>query len=139
MAAPTPLPRPPFPLREGERLLAQSPGASFHWLGATGGVLWLTSERVVFWPVVPILFWIALPLGLGLWAMNRPRRREIELSRLTAVERTSFGRNPNVMVLVTGDLSRDLKVFVETLDAFAAALAAARRAARAALPDPSTP
>lgn len=140
MAEPKPLPQPPFPLREGERPLARHHAAALHRLGATPGKLWLTSERVVFWPQVPILFWIVLPLGIGLWLVNRPQRRDIPLAKVTAAERTTFGRNRNVLVLVTSDMSRDLKVVVDGFDAFFAALATARgRALPGASPSPSSP
>jgi len=120
--------RPPFPLREAERFIAQSPAASIHRLGVTPGRLWLTSERVVFWPVVPLPFWILLPFGLALYGVNRLQRRELALSQLGTAERSSFGRNRNVLVLGTRDLTRDLKVVVDDFDAFAAALSAQRAA-----------
>jgi hypothetical protein len=56
--------------------------------------------------------------------MNRPHRRELALSQIGSRERTSFGRNRNVLVLGTRDLSRDLKVVIDDFDAFIAALAA---------------
>lgn len=117
-------PQAPFPLRDGEQHVAQSPGAVIHRLGVTTGRLWLTSERVVFQPVVPLAFWIVPLFGLVLLAMNRPHRRELALSQIGSCERTSFGRNRNVLVLGTRDLSRDLKVVVDDFDAFTAALAA---------------
>jgi hypothetical protein len=117
-------PKLPFPLRDGERVVTQSPGAVIHKLGVTTGRLWLTSERVAFQPVVPLAFWIVPLFGLVLHVMNRPHRRELELSKIAAHERTTFGRNRNVLLLVTGDLSRDLKVVIDDYDAFAAALAA---------------
>jgi len=119
-------PKPPFPLREGERYLAHSPAASIHRFGVTTGRIWLTSERVVFWPVVPILFWVIPVFGLALYAMNRPQRREVALSQLGSAERTSFGRNRNVLLLGTRDLSRDLKVVIDDFDVFTAALSAQR-------------
>jgi hypothetical protein len=119
-------PKPPFPLREEERFVAQSPAASIHRLGVTTGRLWLTSERVVFWPIVPLVFWLIPVFGLVLHAMNRPHRRYLALSMLGSAERTSFGRNRNVLLLGTRDLSRDLKVVVDDFDAFTAALAAQR-------------
>ena len=118
--------KPPFPLREGEQLVAQSPAASIHRLGATMGRVWLTSERVVFWPTVPVAFWIVPPLGLMLHLINRPQRRELPLTALGTAERTTFGRNRNVLLLGTRDLSRDLKIVVDDFDAFTAALSAAR-------------
>ena len=126
MAAPK-LRKPPFPLREGETLVAHSHAASIHKLGATPGRIWLTSERVVFWPTVPVAFWVVAPLGLMLWAVNRPQRREIPLAQLASAERAKFGRNPNVLLLATRDLSRDLKVVLDDYDAFTAALAAQRK------------
>ena len=139
MADPKPLPRPPFPLREGERPLARSHAAAIHRLGATAGKLWLTSERVVFWPTVPILFWIVLPLGLGLWVVNRPQRRDIPLARLASAERTTFGRNRNVLLLVTDDLSRDLRIVLDNFDTFFAALTAARGRSLPGAASPSSP
>jgi hypothetical protein len=121
---PSKQPSPPFPLREGERHVAYSPAASIHRLGVTTGRLWLTSERVVFQPVVPLAFWILPVFGVVLHLMNLPRRRQLELAQIGTRERTSFGRNRNVLVLGTRDLSRDLKVVVDDFDAFAAALAA---------------
>jgi hypothetical protein len=121
-------PRPPFPLREQEQLLAQSPAAAIHRMGVTTGRIWLTTERLVFWPVVPVLLWAIPPLGLGLYALGRLQRRELPLSQLGSAERTSFGRNRNVLLLGTRDLSRDLKVVVDDFDAFAAALSARRAA-----------
>jgi hypothetical protein len=115
--------KPPFPLREQERHVAQSPAASIHRLGVTTGRLWLTSERLVFWPIVPLAFWIVPVFGLALYAMNRPHRRDLALSQLGSAERTSFGRNRNVLLLGTRDLSRDLKLIVDDFDAFTAALA----------------
>jgi hypothetical protein len=117
-------PQAPFQLRDGEQHVAQSPAARIHWLGVTTGRLWLTSERVVFQPVVPLAFWIVPLLGLALLVMNRPHRRELALSQIGSRERTSFGRNRNVLVLGTRDLSRDLKVVIDDFDAFIAALAA---------------
>ena len=127
MADPKPLPKPPFPLREGEQLVARSPAAALHRIGATPGKLWLTSERVVFWPTVPVAFWVVAPLGLMLWAVNRPQRRDIPLAQIASAERTKFGRNPNILLLATRDLSRDLKVVLDDIDAFTAALAAQRK------------
>ena len=138
MADPKSLPTPPFPLRPGERVVARSHAAALHKLGATAGRLWLTSERVVFWPQVPLAFWLLPPLGLALWVMNRPQRRHLAFAQLANVERTSFGRNPNVLLLVTPDMSRDLKVVVDDFDAFTAALAAERARALAAGPSPSS-
>jgi hypothetical protein len=117
-------PKPPFELREGEQLVTQSPAAVVHKLGVTTGRLWLTSQRVVFHPAVPLAFWIIPVFGLALYAINRPQRRELELSQIGARERTKFGRNPNVLVLATRDLSRDLKVVIDDFDAFHAALGA---------------
>ena len=119
-------PKVPFELREGEAVVTQSPGAVIHRLGVTTGRLWLTSERVVFHPVVPIAFWVVPLLGLVLYVMNRPHRRQLELSQIGSRDRTAFGRNPNVLVLETSDLSRDLKVVVDDFDAFNAALSAQR-------------
>jgi hypothetical protein len=119
-------PRPPFALREGEQHVAHSPAAVVHRLGVTTGRLWLTSQRVVFQPVVPLAFWIVPLFGLVLYLMNRPHRRQIELAQIGSAERTSFGRNRNVLVLGTRDLSRDLKVIVDDFDAFTAALSARR-------------
>lgn len=116
-------PTPPFQLRDGEQHAAHSPAAVIHRLGVTTGRLWLTSERVVFQPVVPLAFWIVPVFGLALYLMNRPHRRELPLSQIGSRERTSFGRNKNVLVLGTRDLSRDLKVIVDDFDAFTAALA----------------
>jgi hypothetical protein len=118
--------KPPFPLRAQEELVAHSPAASIHRLGVTTGRLWLTSERVVFWPVVPVLLWIIPPLGLGLYALGRLQRRELAISQLGSAERTSFGRNRNVLLLGSRDLSRDLKVVIDDFDAFTAALSAQR-------------
>jgi hypothetical protein len=137
MAAPKPR-KPPFPLREGETLVAHSHAASIHKLGATPGRIWLTSERVVFWPTVPIVFWAALPLGLMMYLVNRPQRRELAIAALGTAERTTFGRNRNVLLLGKRDLSRDLKVVVDDFDAFSEALFARRRQVAAASPDPSS-
>jgi hypothetical protein len=119
-------PKAPFELRENERHVAHSPAAVIHRFGVTTGRIWLTSERVVFQPVVPIAFWVIPIFGLALHLMNRPHRRELPLSQIGSGERTSFGRNRNVLVLGTRDLSRDLKVVVDDFDAFTAALAAQR-------------
>jgi hypothetical protein len=116
-------PSPPFQLHEGEQHVAHSPAAVIHRLGVTTGRLWLTSERVVFQPVVPLAFWIVPVFGLALYLMNRPHRRELPLSLIGSRDRTSFGRNRNVLVLGTRDLSRDLKIVVDDFDAFTAALA----------------
>lgn len=131
--------KPPFPLREGEQLVAQTPAAAIHKLGATAGRLWLTSERVVFWPTVPVAFWIVPLLGLMLHLINRPQRRELALGALGSAERTSFGRNPNVLLLGTRDLSRDLKVVIDDFDAFAEALSTQRRLAAASSPSSPSP
>jgi hypothetical protein len=133
-AGSTPLPKPPFPLGEGEQLVAQSPAAVVHRLGVTTGRLWLTSERVVFRPVVPLVFWLVPVFGLVLYVMNRVHRRELALSQIASRERTSFGRNRNVLLLGTNDLTRDLKVIVDDFDAFAAAIAAQRTLAAPASP-----
>ncbi len=122
-------PKAPFPLREGERHVTHSPGAVIHRLGVTTGRLWLTSERVAFQPVVPLAFWIVPLFGLVLYALNRPHRRELELSQIASADRTAFGRNRNVLVLGTRDLSRDLRVVVDDFDAFTDALAAQRKRA----------
>jgi hypothetical protein len=126
MARPAKQPKAPFELRDGERHVAHSPAAAVHKLGVTTGRLWLTSERVVFQPVVPLAFWIVPLLGLVLYVMNRPHRRQIELSQIASHARTSFGRNHNVLVLATRDLSRDLRVIVDDFDAFTVALGAQR-------------
>jgi hypothetical protein len=125
MAAGKP-PKLPFPLREGERYVAHSHAATIHRLGATTGRLWLTTERVVFQPAVPIAFWLVPLLGLALYLVNRPQRRELAIAQIGTAERTSFGRNPNVLLLATRDLSRDLKVVIDDFDAFTAALSAER-------------
>jgi hypothetical protein len=127
-------PKPPFPLHEGERHVAQSPAAKIHRLGVTTGRIWLTSERVVFRPAVPLAFWIVPLFGLVLYLINRPHRRELPLPRLATAERSSFGRNRNVLILGTRDLSSDLKLVVDDFDAFTAALSAQR-----ALAAPSEP
>jgi hypothetical protein len=127
--AETKQPKAPFELREGEQHVAHSAGAVIHRLGVTTGRLWLTSERVVFQPVVPLAFWIVPLFGLVLYAMNRPHRRELTLDQIGSAERTSFGRNRNVLVLGTRDLSRDLRVVVDDFDAFTDALAAQRKRA----------
>ncbi|HWU88048.1 MAG TPA: hypothetical protein VN253_12265 [Kofleriaceae bacterium] len=116
--------KPPFQLRADERHAAHSPAAKLHRFGVTTGRLWLTSERVVFQPVVPLPFWLIPPLGAVMYLLNRPQRRELALSEIGARGRTSFGRNRNVLVLGTRDLSPDLKVVVDDFDAFTAALAA---------------
>ena len=136
----TPKPRkPPFPLRAGEELVAHSSAAALHKLGATLGRIWLTSERVVFWPTVPILFWVIPPLGLMLYLVNLPQRRELAIGALGTAERTTFGRNRNVLVLGTRDLSRDLKVIVDDFDAFTESLSARRRLIAPPSPSPSSP
>lgn len=136
MAAGKP-PKLPFPLREGERYVAHSHAATIHRLGATSGRIWLTTERVVFQPTVPLAFWLVPLLGLALYLVNRPQRRELTISQIGTAERTSFGRNRNVLLLATRDLSRDLKVVIGDFDAFTAALSAER--ARSLLPDASSP
>jgi len=136
VAAGTP-PKLPFPLREGERYVAHSHAATIHRLGATTGRLWLTTERVVFQPRVPVFFWLIPPFALALYLVNLPQRRELALAQLASAERTSFGRNPNVLLLGTRDLSRDLKVVIDDFDAFTAELTAER--ARSLLPDASSP
>ena len=66
-------------------------------------------------------------LGAAMYLMNLPHRRDLPLADIGRRERTSFGRNPNVLILGTRDLAtRDLKVVVDDFDAFAAALAAQR-------------
>jgi hypothetical protein len=97
-----------------------------HRLGVTTGRLWLTSERVAFQPIVPLAFWIIPLFGLVLYLMNRPHRRELALAQVATAERTTFGRNRNVLVLGTRDLTRDLKVVVDDFDSFTAALSKAR-------------
>lgn len=127
--APRPGKPPPFPLREGEQHVAQSPAAMVHRLGVTTGRLWLTSERVAFRPAVPLAFWVIPVFGLALWLLNRPHRRELPLSQIAATDRTSFGRNPNVLVIGTNDLSRDLKIVIDDFDAFTTELTRARKSA----------
>jgi hypothetical protein len=117
-----PAPKLPFPLRDGERYIAHSQAAKLHKLGATAGRLYLTSERVVFHPVVPWPLWILPLLGAVLYLMNRPQRRELLLSEIGSRERSSFGRNQNVLILATRDMTPDLKVVVDKFDAFTAAL-----------------
>lgn len=116
--------KPPFPLRESEQHVAHSPAAKVHRFGLTTGRLWLTSERVYFQPVVPWAFWIVPLLGAVMYIMNRPHRRDLPLSDIGSRSRTSFGRNRNVLILATRDLSPDLKVVVDDFDVFTSALAA---------------
>jgi hypothetical protein len=115
---------PPFPLRDAEQVIAVSPAAKIHRFGLTTGRLWLTSERVVFRPVVPWAFWIVPILGLVYYLLNKPQRRELALSEIASRDRTTFGRNRNVLVLATRDLSPDLKVVVDDFDGFVAAISA---------------
>lgn len=123
MAEPTP-PKLPFPLRDGERYITHSTAAKLHKLGATAGRLYLTSERVVFHPVIPWPLWIIPIFGAAMYLLNRPQRRELALSEIGARERSSFGRNQNVLILGTRDMTPDLKVVVDKFAAFASALAA---------------
>jgi hypothetical protein len=130
-ARPPPPPKKlPFELREGERYVAHSPAASIHRLGASMGRIWLTSQRVLFRPVVPLGFWLIPPFALALLLVNRWQRRELPLTQIGTAERTTFGRNRNVLLLGTTDLTRDLKVVVDDFDAFTAALSAQRAKAR---------
>jgi len=131
MASSPPAARPPpkklpFELREGEGYVAHSPAASIHRLGASMGQIWLTTQRVVFRPVVPFAFWVIPPFALALLLVNRLQRRELPLAKIGTAERTSFGRNRNVLLLGTTDLTRDLKVVIDDFDAFTAALSAQR-------------
>lgn len=118
-------PKPPFELREGEQHVSCTHGAVLHRLGATPGRLWLTSQRVVFQPLVPWALWIIPPLGAAMYLLNRTYRRELALADIARRERASFGRNPNVMILGTRELAaKDLKVVVDDFDRFARTLSA---------------
>ncbi len=115
-------PTPPFELHAGEQHVRVTPAGSLRGLSLTTGRVWLTSERLVFQPVVLWVFWLAPLVGLMLWLMNKSHRREVPLASIKALGRTAFGRNKNVLVLGTGDA--EFKLIVDDFDPFAAALRA---------------
>jgi len=115
-------PKPPFELHPGEQHVRVTPAGSLRGISLTTGRVWLTSERIVFQPVVLWVFWLAPLVGLLLWLMNKSHRREVPLASIKALGRTAFGRNKNVLVLGTG--GAEIKLIVDDFDPFAAALRA---------------
>jgi len=115
-------PTPPFELHAGEKHVRVTPAGSLRGISLTTGRVWLTTERIVFQPVVLWVFWLAPLVGLLMWLMNKSHRREVPLAAVKALGRTTFGRNKNVLVLGTGDA--ETKLIVDDFDPFAAALRA---------------
>jgi hypothetical protein len=118
MATPTP----PFVLAPSEQQVLWKPAGSLKGISLTTGRVWLTSERVVFQPVVLWVFWLAPLVGLLMWLMNKGHRLELPLAQITSHKRITFGRNPNVLVL--GTSTGDHKLIVDDFAPFASALAA---------------
>jgi len=115
-------PTPPFALRPAEQHVFVTPAGSLRSLSLTTGRVWLTTERLVFQPVVLWVFWLAPLVGLILWLMNKGHRVEIPLASITSHQRTKFGRNPNVLVL--GAAGAEYRLIVDDFVPFANALTA---------------
>jgi hypothetical protein len=94
-------PRAPFVLQPSEQHVAWRPAGSLRGFGMTTGRIWLTTQRLVFQPVVLWVFWLAPLVGLILFLVNRAHRVELPLATIAAHGRSKFGRNPNVLVLRT--------------------------------------
>ena len=114
-------PKRPFELESGEQLVLFRPAGSVRGIGLTGGRLWLTDRRLYFQPVVFWAFWIAPLVGLMMWALARPHRRDIPLSDIERHARLKFGRNPNMLRLGTKS-GIDLNYIVDDYEPFSAAL-----------------
>ena len=130
-------PTPPFVLHPSEQHVLVTPAGSLRNLSLTTGRVWLTTERLVFQPVVLWVFWLAPLVGLILWLMNKGHRLELPLAAITSYKRTKFGRNPNVAVL--GTAGTEYKLIVDDFAPFANALTAqpALSAKQLAAQDPS--
>lgn len=114
-------PKLPFELASGERLVLFRPAGSVRGIGLTSGRLWLTDRRMYFQPVVFWAFWIAPLVGLMMWALARPHRRDIPLGDIEKHARVKFGRNPNMLRLGTR-AGVDLNYIVDDFEPFATAL-----------------
>jgi hypothetical protein len=103
-----------------EKVIRVTPAGSLRGISMTTGRVWLTSDRLVFQPVVLWVFWLAPLVGLIMWLANKAHRREWPLSMITSLQRTKFGRNPNVLVI--GAAGGEAKLIVDDFDPFTAAL-----------------
>ncbi|MDB4960031.1 MAG: hypothetical protein JWP01_30 [Myxococcales bacterium] len=115
-------PQPPFALAPSENHVLWKPAGSLKGISLTTGRVWLTTDRVVFQPVVLWVFWLAPLVGLIMWLMNKAHRLDLPLSQITSNKRITFGRNPNVLVL--GTATGEHKLIVDDFAPFAAALIA---------------
>ena len=107
---------PPFELAPNETLLHAMPASLIRGIVITSGRVWLTDQRIVFHPVVPWPFWLMPLVGLVLWLMNKGSAFVLPLVDITSRERTSFGRNQNVLRLATR--AGETKLLVEPFDDF---------------------
>jgi hypothetical protein len=115
-------PKAPFALGPSEQHVLWKPAGSLGGISLTTGRVWLTTERVIFQPVVLWVFWLAPLVGLLMWLMNKGHRLELPLAQITSQKRITFGRNPNVIVL--GTSTGEHKLIVDDFAPFAAALTA---------------
>ncbi|MBS1119562.1 MAG: hypothetical protein H6Q90_1790 [Deltaproteobacteria bacterium] len=115
-------PKAPFALAPSEQHVIMRPSGSLRGISITSGRLWLTSERLVFQPVVFWVFWLAPLVGLLLWLLARPHRLELPLRAITSHNRDTFGRNPNLLRLRT-DGGVEHKFVIDDFTPFATALA----------------
>ena len=116
-------PTPPFTPGPSEQQVLWKPAGSLRGLSLTTGRAWLTSERLVFQPVLLWVFWLAPLVGLILWLMNKGHRLEVPLASITSHARAKFGRNPNVLVLTTST-GGEHKLIIDDFAPFAEALTA---------------
>ncbi len=114
-------PKPPFAIESGEQHVIMRPAGSLRGLSITTGRLWLTSERLVFQPVVLWIFWIAPLVGLLLWMLAKSHRLELRLGEVHSHGRDTFGRNPNLLKLKTKS-GAEHKFVIDDFAPFATAL-----------------
>ena len=111
---------PPFELAPNETVVHTAPALELRGITATSGRIWLTSQQLVFQPIVPWWFWIAPLVGLVFWVMNKSHWIHLPLVEISSHERTTFGRNQNVLRLVTR--KGEHKLVIDALDDFMAKL-----------------
>lgn len=112
---------PPFDLAPSETVVHVTPAALLRGITATTGRIWLTNQQFVFHPAVPWVMWIVPLVGLVMWAMNRSHWIRLPLVDIRSRERTSFGRNHNVLRLET--TTGEHKLVIDAYGDFDAALA----------------
>ena len=118
----------PFELQANEAVVDCWPGARIKSaLSIQTGRVWLTSQRLIFQPTVMVAFWVMPLVGLVMWYLQKKEWLYQPLATIEGTERTSFGRNKNVMKLATR--AGELKILVDQYDAFATAFDNQRKAA----------